>query len=798
MGQAGRALAWGLAGLVTGVLSTAAVGLSARLLAGVLASIGLLLIGGALVRNYARSMRGAGPISGRLHRTGPAAVPRPASWTSRIPAIVSALGLVIGASMFVLAVERQVADRWPVERAGDTVAFEARIVGLPERRGDRTRLRVAPHDETLPRTLQLDWFRATGWPRPGETWHFTARLMPPTGLRNPGGWDRERALFAARIGAVGRVTEGDRLAAGGALSALGRLRQDLGDWLQANVDDLQAAALLRALVVGDRSGIDPEVSERLRATGTAHLLAISGLHVSLVAGFGAALGGLLASWRALRWVGPDRRRNALVFGLVAAALYAALTGFALPAQRALLMLVVGLGAVMLRRAIAPGRALLVALGTVLLFDPLAPLAVGFWLSFAAVAVLIWSFAGRPPSGGRGVLGLVRAQLVLAVGMLPLNLGLFRQLAPAALPANLLAIPIVTFLVLPFGLLAAAGHALGLPGPVPALLVGVAGQGLSLLVDLLDRFAAGAPAVDRLGAVGWPAMVLAGVGALWLIAPRGWPARPLGLALLLPLLMIPSEPMPVGAFDVHVLDVGDGQAVLVRTRSSSVLYGTGPGDGADANRIAGTIAPAMRVLGLHAPDRVIVPGRSRAQAGGIAEARSRWPEASVAGRHPDVESPCLRGRGWSVDGVRFEFLHPSAGLPELSGDDDCVLLIASPAGRVLLSGRVSAPVLRRIGRGSGPLDLLVVPRQGHRDALLPGWLDAAMPAHAVVSVDAVNRWNLPHPEWPTAVEAGGGRWWSTADCGAVSSRLRPGEPLRVEAAVHAERAGWRSETNCSGP
>ena len=700
--------------------------------------------------------------------------------------------------MFVLAVERQTADRWPSARAGETVSFEARVVGLPERRGDRTRLRVAPAEGSLPETMQLDWFRATGWPRPGETWHFQARLMPPTGLRNPGGWDRERALFAARIGAVGRITSGERLAAGGPAGALGRLRQDLADWLQASVDDLDAAALLRALVVGDRSGIDPDVSERLRATGTAHLLAISGLHVSLVAGFGAALGGLLASWRAMRWIGSDRRRNALLYGLVAATLYAALTGFALPAQRALLMLFVGLGAILLRRAIAPGRALLVALATVLVFDPLAPLALGFWLSFAAVAVLIWSFAGRPPGGGRGLAGLVRAQLVLAVGMLPLNLGLFRQLAPSALPANLVAIPIVTFLVLPFGLLAAAGHVLGVPGPLPALLAGVAGESLSLLVDLLDRFATGAPAVERLGAAGWPAMVLAGIGALWLIAPRDWPARPLGLVLLLPLVTIPVERMPLGAFDVHVLDVGAGQSVLVRTRSSSLLYGTGPGDGADSSRIAGTIAPALRALGLHAPARVIVPGRSRGQAGGLAEARSRWPGAGLAGRHPDLESVCLRGQGWSVDGVRFEVLHPAPGLPQLAGDDDCVLLVASPAGRALLTGRVSAPVLRRIGSGFGPLDLLVVPRQGHRDALLPTWLEAVKPAHAAVSVDAVNRWGLPHGSWPAAVAAGGGRWWSTAECGAVSVRLRPGQPPQLQAAVHAEPAAWRSPTRCPDP
>ncbi|NKI35485.1 DNA internalization-related competence protein ComEC/Rec2 [Wenzhouxiangella sp. XN79A] len=783
MGQPGRALAWGLAGLVTGVLGAAAVGLSVRsvlVLAGLAAAL-LLAIRRCRGRRRPTSRSTDRSLSG-----------------SRM---LFAAGLVFGAALFVAAVERQAADRWPAERAGEVVTFDARVIGLPERRGERTRLVVSPRSPGLPglpSTIELDWFRPDGWPRPGETWRLRARLMPPTGLRNPGGWDRERSLFAARIGAVGRIQSAERRSPGGAGAALGRLRQDLGDWLQANVDDLQAAALLRALVVGDRSGIDPELNERLRATGTAHLLAISGLHVSLVAGFGALLGGLLASWRALRWIGPDRRRHALVVGLAAAALYAALTGFALPAQRALLMLTVGLGAVLLRRAIGPGRALLVALGAVLLFDPLAPLAVGFWLSFAAVAVLVWCFAGRPPGGGRGALGLIRAQLVLAVGMLPLNLGVFRQLAPSALPANLVAIPLVTFLVLPFGLLAAAGFALGLPGPLPGLLAGMAGQGLSALVVVLEWAAARAPAVQRLGAADWTEMLLAGIGALWLLAPRGWPARPLGLVLLIPLLSATPERLPAGAFDVHVLDVGDGQAVLVRTRTSSLLYGTGSGDGAASSRIPGTVGPALRTLGVRAPDRVVVPGAARGQSGGLAVARARWPEAAFIGRHPQLDRACRAGQGWTIDGVRFSVLHPGPALPELGGDDDCVLLIASAAGRVLLSGRVSARVLRRIGDEYGPLTMLVVPRQGHRDSLDLAWLSAVRPTHAVVSVDAVNRWGLPHTEWSDALEAVGGRFWSTAECGALALTLVPGRAPAFAHRSAEQRGAWRSATQCPDP
>jgi competence protein ComEC len=784
MGRSGRALAWGLAGLVTGVLGAAAAGLGPRGLAGLVAVVVAVLAVHAALATRARGFAlPAGPVGGLpsrpLDRVGTM------SWTG--------IGLVLGAAAFVLALETQVEDRWPVERAGERVEFEARVLGLPTRRGDRIQLQVRPLSDDLPRTLELNWFRPSGWPRPGELWRFSVRLMPPVGLRNPGGWDRERAQLAARIGGEGRVRSAEWLAPGDWRSAMGRLRQDLGDWLQASVHDLRSAALLRALVVGDRSAIDRDLSEVLRTTGTAHLLAISGLHVSLVAGFGALIGGILASWRPLRWIGPDRRRHALVSGWMAAVIYAALTGFALPAQRALVMLTVGLGAVLLRRSIAPGRALLVALAAVLLFDPLAPLSVGFWLSFAAVAVLIWSFAGRPP-GGAGGLGLVRAQLVLGIGMLPLNLGLFKFLAPSALPANLLAIPLVTFAVLPFGLLAVGTFLAGFPEFLPLALAGLAGEALTVLVNGLEWAAEQWPAVRRLGTAGWPEIALAGVGVLWLLAPPDWPLRPLGLVLLVPLLAARPEPLPDGGFEVHVLDVGDGQAILVRTRESSLLYGTGPGDGEASSLIPGTIAPALAALGVDEPDRIVVPGRARGQAGGLAEARRRWPEAEVIGRHPALEAECRAGQEWSVDGVRFRFLHPEPALPELGGDDDCVLLIASTAGRVLLPGRVSRPVFDRLGRGFAPLDLLVLPRQGHRDALDLSWYRSLGVGRTVVSVDRANRWGLPHPVWQGAIEDDDVVLRSTADCGAMSLRLAPGQTPAFHTAV-AGRERWRVGSGC---
>lgn len=690
---------------------------------------------------------------------------------------------------------------WPDARAGETVEVGGRVVGLPEQHDGRARIEFRPDARArragVPARILLSWYRPLEWFRPGEHWQLTVTLEPPAGRVNPGQFDYHRYLVARGIGALGRIEAADRRIARNWLAAPDRFRQRFADWLQAESVNLDVAALHRALTVADRSAMSPELAERLRRTGTAHLLSISGLHVGMVAGIAGLFAGLFATPVVRLRGAPDRKRIMLVAGLFAAFCYALLAGFSLPTVRALVMLLAGFGAILWRRAIQPGRALLTALAAVLLVDPMAPLSVGFWLSFGAVAVLIWAFAGRA-HGSSWMAGLVRAQVVIAIGLLPLNIGIFQQWAPTALAANLVAIPLVGLWVLPCLLVALGLFALGLPA---GFMVVASEQGLRLFLALLDGLGVadqwlaglGAPALP---APGLAAIVLAAIGALWLLAPRGWPMRPLGAVLLLPLLW-PAQPHPAyGEFELLVPDLGDGQAVIVRTSGQVLIYGTGPGDGGERSLVPGTLAPLVRQGGDHAVDRIIVPYAHRDYAGGLAAARRQWPRAVVHAATGDQDQRCVAGHHWSVDGVDFRYLHPSAALPDLGGDSSCVLEIRSPHGSALLTGGIGATVGRRLvlEDRARPVDVLVLPRFGHRDGLDPDWLARLSPELSVATASAFNRRGLPHAQARTMVANAGSRLLTTGDCGALAIRFDDQGP-RVSAELVSALRFWRRPLNC---
>lgn len=693
-------------------------------------------------------------------------------------------------------------DAWPDERAGETVELTGRVVGLPEQRDGRVRMEFRADAEArragAPARILLSWYRPLEWFRPGEKWRIEATLEPPDGRSNPGLFDYHRYLVARGIGAQGRIRSAERILPSGPGSAPDRFRQRLANWLQAETVNLDAAALQRALTVGDRTAMSPELADRLRSTGTAHLLSISGLHVGMVAGLAGLLAGLLVTplLRLRGW--PDRKRAMLVAGLVAAFGYAMLAGFSLPTVRALVMLMAGFGAMLWRRGIQPGRALLTALAAVLLIDPMAPLAIGFWLSFAAVAVLIWAFSGRARGTG-WFRGLIRAQVVIAIGLLPLNIGIFQQWAPTALAANLVAIPLVGLWILPCLLGALGLFALGLPA---GFMVALSERGLGLFLAMLDALsdadrwfaAVSAPALP---APGLGAIVIGAVGALWLLAPRGWPLRPLGAFLLLPLLWPAGRGPGPGEFELTVPDLGDGHAVIVRTASRVLLYGTGPGDGAERSLVSGTVAPLVRQGGRTPVDRIVVPFRHRDYAGGLAEAMREWPGADVIAPDGRGDGRCIEGTSWTADGVEFSFLHPSAALPELGGDSSCVLEIRSPFGSALLTGGIGASVIRRMMllEAARPVDVLVLPRAGHAESLDPEWLAVLSPGIGIATVSAFNRRGLPHPRSRQVLADAGARLLTTGDCGALTLRFEAGEDLRPRAELSARPRFWRRAENC---
>ena len=717
-----------------------------------------------------------------------------------VPALRVPAALLLGACWFLAHAAWQLATAWPDERAGEEVRVLARVSGLPTASGQSLRvelLTLPGQAEGLPRRIQASWFRPREYLRPGEVREFELRLTPPDGRLNPGGFDLRRHLLSQRIGAVAQIrAAGPPVRADGLPGMVDRQRQYLAERIQAQTTSLDAAALIRALGLADRTALSPELSDVLRRTGTAHLLAISGLHIGMVAALGGLLGSLLLAPISLLGQGLDRRRLAIVIGLLAALGYAFLAGLTLPTVRALTMLSVAGMALSLRRGIRPAQALVLALLAILLIDPLAPLATGFWLSFGAVAVLIWAFAWRPGAGGSGWLrGLLLAQLVIAVGMLPLNIGVFQQLIPAALLANLIAIPLVGLWILPLVLVALACLLLGWPADWA---LAWAAFGLDGLLGLLRWLDAQSWSYFHWAGGGLWALLAAALGAFWLLGPPGWPARWLGLALLLPLLW-PQQPSPptANALLVTVLDLGDGQAILLESAGQRLLYDAGPGDGEGRDAIGRLLYPMQARPGEWPLVGLIVSRTHRGHAGGLGSARS-WASPDRIRMPPgQLEAACGQGERWQLGAYDVRFLHPSAGLPDLGDNSSCVVLIEGPGGRVLLSAGVDRLVEQRLLLDEPGLraDVLVLSRGGHRNSGSAAFLANLQPALAIASVARHDRFGRPHPELRERLERAGVPLLTTADCGALQLELRPGELPEIRSQRGAQRRFWHGAGHC---
>jgi competence protein ComEC len=459
------------------------------------------------------------------------------------------------------------------------------------------------------------------------------------------------------------------------------------------------------------------------------------------------------------------------------------------------MVGVVLAALLLRRALAPGRALVLALAGVLLLDPLAPGAAGFWLSFGAVAVILYLVAWRQPGGGRGW-RWVWIQLALGLGLAPLLVVAFQQVPLVSPLANLVAVPLVGFVLVPLVLLATL---LLLPLPdVGAALLQVADRLLALAWPPLQACA------------GWPLaqhgfaepplwLALAGcVGVLLLLAPRGLPLRLPGLVLLLPLLTFRPEAPAHGAAWVTLLDVGHGLAVLVRTANRVLVYDTGPAYSARFDAGSAIIVPALRRLGRDRLDALVVSHGDGDHAGGLASLRA----AVGVGRlivGPGVAAAtgaeaCRAGQRWSWDGVEFAFLHPAAA-GTVGNDGSCVLRVAAAGASLLLTGDIEAEGERRLlTREAAALraDVLQVPHHGSRTSSTAPFVAAVAPRLALISSRRDNAYGLPVAAIVDRYVTVGAEVVDTADAGAVEVRLpaRPGRP-EVRRARDQARRFWHA-------
>ena len=673
----------------------------------------------------------------------------------------------------------------PAACEGEDLDAGGVVVSIPQSRARGTRflyridaLAGCP-EARLPLRARLGWYDQPGAVAAGERWTLRLRLKRRNGFLNPGGFDYERWLFQRGIGALGYVRpQGDHRALGAAGDAAARwaaIRQDLHDRVVAATPDADHRGVLLALTLGERAMIPGSQWEVFTRTGTGHLLAISGLHIGLIAGLGLLCGSWL--WRRSAWLStrlPAAQAGVLT-GLGLAILYAALAGFALPTLRAVLMLAVACGALLLRRQVAPSRTLAAALLAVLLVDPTAVLATAFWLSFTAVAVLIFGMSHRlGPGGWWWRWG--RAQWLVGLGLMPLSLALFQQAALVGPLANLVAVPWVGLLVTP---LALAGAVLApLSDTLAGWLLGAADGLLGWLWPLLDWLSAAQISTVRISPTAI-ALVLGLLGVALALAPRGLPGRPLAMVLLLPLLGGARPALEPGQTEVLVLDVGQGLATVVRTGTRVLVYDTGPRYSEAFDAGSGVVAPYLRTLGVRHIDRLIVSHGDNDHSGGYPALAAAFSVGEVLAGEPEAigpeARPCRAGQSWRWLDTQFTLLHPPLQHGRLAANDrSCVLRIHTAGGRVLLTGdlqrRGEALLLAAAGAAELDTDVLVAPHHGSATSSTDAFVQAARPRWVLFATGYRNRFGFPRPEVSARYAASGARLAETASCGAIRVRL----------------------------
>ncbi len=801
-----------------------------------------------------------GPLFARRPRRGAApgeaaGLPppsRPSRWRSAAWPVLWLTAAAIAAFAVVsLRAHARLDERLPAALEGRDILVTGLVAQLPRQGLQGTRFLFEVEEASLegravalPRMLSLGWYRGAEPDalllgpqvevRAGQRWRFTVRLRQPHGPFNPGGFDLELWLFERGIGATGQV----RARAGDvavlleeeAGAPVERARQRVRDAIERRLADADAddgrragriAGVIAALAVGDQAAIEREDWELFRVTGVAHLMSISGLHVTMFAWLAAGVFGWLwrRSARAMWWLPAPLAAR---WGGVAVALaYALFAGWGVPAQRTVCMLATvavlqSLGARWPLHAV-----LLVTAAVVVAVDPWALQQPGFWLSFVAVGLLA---ASEPVGAGadrrvgadavatrlqraRAVaLAALRTQAVATIGLAPLSMVFFQQVSLVGFAANLVAIPVVTLLVTPLSLL----------GVLIAPLWDLSALVLSALMTALQWLAAGAQASLPGAAASVPAVWQAAAAPAWAVAagllgglvavlPLPWALRLLAVPLMLPLLA-PAVPRPAeGRFELVALDVGQGTAVLVRTRRHLLLYDAGPSFAPDSDAGSRLVVPLLRWRGESRIDHLVLSHRDADHVGGASAVLAALPvrrlSSSLEEAHPLLAQAriagaavqrCEAGQRWDWDGVQFEVLHPLAEDFAVPGARpnamSCVVRVASADESVLLTGDIEA-VQEAALLARDPQRLrsrvLLVPHHGSRTSSTPAFIDGVAPGLAVAQAAHRSRFGHPAQDVVARYEARGIAFARSDRCGALT--VAPGAGARCER--EAARRYW---------
>lgn len=678
---------------------------------------------------------------------------------------------------------------FPEGLQGHDIQVTGEIISVPDISAQKSQflLRLVRPDKWLkeqwphPGIVRLSWYKPKHRLQPGQTWSLTVRLKKPHGFSNPAGFDFEGWLFQQGIHATGYVRKVNSARMIQQTRNLQSIRYHLYQLLNDSLQEARNKGMIIALALGIRSHISQSDWHKFQRTGTGHLIAISGLHIGLVAGIFFFLSQWL--WRqssrlCLRLPAP---KAAALFALAGAIIYAFLAGFAIPTQRAMAMIFIVMLAVMADRTHRPAQVLSLALWFVLLLDPHSILSAGFWLSFCAVAILLYGMTGRyrPYSGWKS---WSRAQWLVSIGLLPLTLYLFQQASIISPVANLIAIPWVSFLIVP--LVLAGTLVLMIHIPAGDFILHLADLLLMPLHSILTTLAV-LPYAQWIQPAPTIWVLMAAVLAIaLLLAPSGLPVKRLGVLFLLPVFLVSPSAIPPAGYRLTVLDVGQGLAAVIETAQHVLVYDVGPKSSDRFDTGQTVVLPFLYHRNIKYIDRLVVSHGDNDHRGGFEAVQKNIAIGTVYSGTPQALLPfqaltCQQSMHWQWDGVDFTFLHPDTHQAYKKNDRSCVLKISSSAGSVLLTGDIhkkSERALLARSRSMLAADILIAPHHGSKTSSHPEFVSAVSASYVIFTAGYNNRFRHPHKDVVQRYQDNGAVLLDSGSHGAIEFQLRPDKTI----------------------
>ncbi|MCK5895390.1 MAG: DNA internalization-related competence protein ComEC/Rec2 [Cocleimonas sp.] len=655
--------------------------------------------------------------------------------------------------------------RLPVEWVGKDLTVEGIITNIPQLQQGRWRFYLTldhamfiQNDSKevlvpLKGKIKLSWYhhkktniKTLG---AGQKWRFSVRLKQPNSFQNTGGFDYEKWLFSNRIKATGYVRQSTKnnLIEMSPWYDLHHIRQQLATKIKQLSND---NAIITALAVASRDDMSESHWRLFQHTGTSHLIAISGLHIGIVAGFGYLF--IAAIW----WVFPALYQHIPVriagssLAIVLATLYAFLAGFTLPTQRSLIMVIGFVISLQQRQKTQTLTTLSTAIILILIIDPFATMSASFWLSFAAV-LLIWIYANRCQVKPR--FSFIWLQLTLSFGMFPLTLFFFGSASLISPLANLIAIPWVTLIIVPLILLAM------LLLPVSSLLSEVLLQFVSLNIDyllmLLTQLDALPFTVLNAPFLSTTLLLVMMLGLLFMLLPTGFPGKWLGLLLFIPLFIDQPQGVQQAAFRYTLLDVGQGLASVVETKHHVLIYDTGPKTHYNFDTGKLVVLPFLRAKGIQKIDKMVLSHVDMDHRGGTLALLSEIKTHEIISSNTHFLDNysiknCKMGKKWQWDGVTFEFIYPdidSLFIKKKTSNNNrsCVLRISNQYHSLLLTGDIEKEAERLLLTTHADKlrsEVLLIPHHGSLTSSTSHFIDAVNPRIALNASGYHNKFKHP--------------------------------------------------------